>query len=233
MSRSKLLLDLQSIDSTCDAVEAKRKRFALALRGNKAEREAGTVLAQREDGLAAAESSLRKIQDERKSLRTKLEADTKTLYDDRRKSAREVQNLQLEVESLQRRLEHLDDEALEAMESRDQAEGERATAEAALEAARELWSRQRAALKAEDRRMQAALETLDGQRKQLRNAVEAADLTRYDQLRASKGGVAIAKLEGDACSACGRQASADEQRKHRSGQSQLIPCPGCGRILHA
>lgn len=232
MSRSKLLLDLQSIDSTSDAATAKRKRIGLALRGSKAEREAVAAFEAREAALAEAASALRKVQDERSAIQAKLEADSKSLYDDRRKSAREVQNLQLEVESLQRRLATLDGVALEAMEARDGAEGERDAAAKAKEAAQDLWARQRAALQAEDQRLEKALATLESQRKQLRAAMSPEDLARYDRLRTAKGGVAVAKLERGSCGACGRQITSEEQATYRSGRSEIHSCRGCGRILH-
>ena len=62
-------------------------------------------------------------------------------------------------------------------------------------------------------------------------ATPAGDLQRYDGLKASKGGRAVAGLQGNACGACGIELPAEEVHAVRTS-GDLVSCRGCVRILH-
>ena len=53
---------------------------------------------------------------------------------------------------------------------------------------------------------------------------------RYEQLRAEKGGVAVARLEGDHCSACSTTILIGQLAKLKKG-GDLGECPNCHRLL--
>ena len=231
MARSKLLHDLQKADSTMQAVRVKLARIETALLGDKSIRDARTRLDAAEASHAALAKSVARARDERATVATRIEADKQSMYGGKIKGAREVQNLQLEVESLERRLAVLDDAALDQMLQLDEAEAACTAARARLIEVESKQADQRAALEAEQLRLRSAGRTLAVQRERLRGATPAADLDRYDRLLASKGGRAVAGLQGDACGACGIELPAEEVHAVRTS-SELISCRGCGRILH-
>lgn len=68
-------------------------------------------------------------------------------------------------------------------------------------------------------------------REQTAEAIPAPLLTRYEELRKRKAGSAVAKLEGDLCTACNVTVPTGIASAARNND-ELTPCPGCGRILH-
>ncbi|MCB0217029.1 MAG: hypothetical protein H6648_03350 [Caldilineae bacterium] len=231
MARSKILHDLQKADSTMQAVRAKLARIETALLGDKAIRDARDRLAAAEAGHAVLTKAVAQARTERATVAARIEADKQSMYGGKVKGAREVQNLQLEVESLERRLSVLDDAALDQMLQLDEAEAARAEARRRLDEAESKQADQRTALEAEQLRLRSAMRTLTVQRERLRAATPAGDLQRYDGLKASKGGRAVAGLQGNACGACGIELPAEEVHAVRTS-GDLVSCRGCGRILH-
>jgi predicted nucleic acid-binding Zn-ribbon protein len=232
MAKNKLLHELQKVDSTSDAVAAKLKRVELALRGDKALRTARADSEAREAALAEVTSRLSRSRQERDQVRERHGVDSQSLYSGKAKSAREVQNLQKEVESLGRRLASLDDALLGIMLEQDEARAALADARSLVEAAAERQRGQQAALSAERDKLMAAQQILKAQGARLRSASDAESLAIYDRLRASKNGRAVAELRGSSCSGCGVELPAEEIQRVRTEGTRLLYCRGCGRILH-
>lgn len=76
------------------------------------------------------------------------------------------------------------------------------------------------------KRIDAAQATHDGLVAQL----DARLARRYEQLRAEKGGVALARLEGDHCDACHTTLPVARLEALRKGP-ELAECPNCQRLL--
>ena len=145
---------------------------------------------------------------------------------------KELQDLQMEVASLKRHLETLEERQLEAMVNAERTENE-------LQAANEKLESVRSNLKDQNRDLTQESDTLNKDYERLlseRNAV-MSDITEqaiktYDQLRKQKRGIAVAALNDNSCAACGTTLTASLQQSARSA-SQLFTCPTCGRILYA
>lgn len=232
MARNKLLHELQKVDSTSDAVAAKLQRVVQALRGDRALRLARADSEAKEAALEEIEARLARSRHERDQVRDRHGTDSQTLYSGKAKSAREVQNLQLEVESLGRRLASLDDALLGIMLEQDEAKEALEAARTLVVAAEERQRGQQAALGAERDKLMAAQRTLQAQGSRLRAASDAEALAIYDRLRASKNGRAVAELRGSSCSGCGVELPAEEIQRVRTEGTRLLYCRGCGRILH-
>ncbi len=232
MSRSQLLHQLQQNDSTAAAIAAKREKVQAALRGGKAIREAREELEESQLALDSLQRELQTSRDEREKVKARIEADKQAMYGGKVKGAREVQNLQLEVESLERRLAQLDDQTLDLMLRRDQAVERKDGAQHALENLEARQDQQQRALSSELKKLDSAAKALRLQRAKLREAVAPADLATYDRLIAQKSGRAVSPVRGDACGVCGMELPIEERHGIR-GSRELCYCRGCGRILHA
>jgi uncharacterized protein len=146
--------------------------------------------------------------------------------------ARELEALQHELVSLNRRQSELEDAELALMEQRETAQAELDEIETRLAALRE----RRAA--AEARRDQALADIAKEERfrssaRQPLAADLPADLVAlYDRLREQSGGLAAALLTGGRCGGCRLELSgADRARIRATAPDEVVRCEECRRIM--
>jgi hypothetical protein len=229
MAQTRTLYRLQLIDS-----EMKEKKARL-LAVIKEQKESAALLAAR-DRVKTAVSLLQKYQAQHKAYNTELEdLNNKTkrsedrLYSGNVKNPKELADLQSEIKSLGRRREALEDDILETMVLIEDAEGEKLAAEEIqlnLEAEREAAA---PLLTKEQNELALRLHHLTQNRQNLAAEIDAAALADYENLRARKNGVAVAKLRVNQCQSCFTTCSASKMKKVEEGV--LVYCGGCGRIL--
>lgn len=145
--------------------------------------------------------------------------------------AKELENLQREIESLARRQSVLEEESLELMERRE-------TADAALGAAQREMDAIAADGRAAESRRDDAFADLDDELGRLRAgraeivaALPEPLLTIYQRVRRS-GGIAAAELIGNQCGACRIVIDNVALAGIRGAATQdVVRCPECGAIL--
>jgi predicted nucleic acid-binding Zn-ribbon protein len=145
---------------------------------------------------------------------------------------RELENLQSEVQSLQRRQSDLEDIVLDVMERR---EGVQATLARATAERKELETELATTAAARD----AALAELDEQsakahdrRAEAMTAVPADLLDLYDRLRAQHGGVGAAALRQRRCQGCNLNLNTVDLNTVRAApDDEVLRCEECRRIL--
>lgn len=124
----------------------------------------------------------------------------------------------------------LETEVLEILEAEEGLAAERPALEAAREKAARETGEALARLEAEDARLAALLAALDARRAEASALLEPAVRTRYEKVRASKGGRAVAAVTDGACGGCGRNLTPHAQQDARR-RERLLACDGCGRML--
>ena len=147
-------------------------------------------------------------------------------------SAKDMQALQSELESLARRQSVLEDAELEVMERLEEAEAREAEAQRRQE---ELTTR----LAELEQRRDAALAALEdeaaGERRARDDAAAGlpADLLAlYERVRASSGGVGAARLFQRRCEGCRLELTpTDLARLRGAPDDAVLRCEECGRIL--
>lgn len=146
--------------------------------------------------------------------------------------ARELEALQHELVSLQRRQTELEDSELELMEQREQAQGVLDEVEARLAAARE----QRAATEA---RRDEALEEIAKEeefrtsaRRPLVDDLPADLMALYDRIREGSGGIGAALIRGGRCGGCRLELAGSERARVRAAEpDEVVRCEECRRIM--
>lgn len=146
--------------------------------------------------------------------------------------ARELEALQHELASLQRRQSELEDAELELMERHEQAKRVLAEVEQRLAAARQ----QRA--ETESRRDQALADMArDEEFRSAGRRPLAADLPAdlvalYERIREQAGGMGAALLRGGRCEGCRLDLSGSERARFRAAPpDEVLRCDECRRIL--
>lgn len=232
MSRMKALFDLQILDTRLAQISARLARVDGLLSDDAAVAAARDELRQATALQTDTSKALRVVQSEREALKEHIAREEQRLYSGQVKAAKELQGLQLEVDSLKRRLAGLDDRALEAMLASDAANERMATAEAAAAEAEAAAAVNHRALSEERQRLESARQRLTTARRAATQEIPTADLARYDRLLQQHRGRALAALEGDSCGACGVRVARHIVELVVS-DSDPVGCGHCGRLLYA
>ncbi|HYF46903.1 MAG TPA: C4-type zinc ribbon domain-containing protein [Acidimicrobiales bacterium] len=229
------LLVVQDHDTTTDRLNHRRaslpERDELARRMDAIaalERETAGVQEQRDE----IARNLKRLEDEVASLEARIAEVDRTLYGGTVTAARELQALQDELQSLQRRQRTLEDDELELMERAEPLDAELERLAAERTAADAEAERLTAAVAEAEAGIDAELAEVESQRAEAVANVAEDLLAEYERLRVQLGGVGVARLVNGSCGGCHLALSAVEvDRIRREPPDAMVHCEECGRIL--
>ena len=190
------------------------------------------------DGIVMADTELGDLDREQvraerdvEQVRSRIDRDRARLDGGQVSAARELENLQSEVQSLLRRQSDLEEVVLDAMERREAAEGRREALAAEqttlTEQAAEVTAKRDAAL--QEIGEQAA--KAEASRTTVAADVPADVLTLYDKLRAQHG-VGAAMLRRGRCEGCHLSLNTVDLNQIRAAApDEVVRCEECRRIL--
>ncbi len=229
MTRLDLLNELQTLDIRIDENLRARRELEADLAND------SSVAAARDQFKAAAglaeelRARLRSLELEAKGIDDHIKQVDARLYGGQVTNPKELSGLERDSQMLKRRKSELEDRMLEVM-------GELEMRETAASEQRRVLDRVAATRSDATVRDQARIEELEATaskleaaRAQLRSRISPADLQLYDELVRAKRGRAVARIKGDACSACGFGVPSGVASRARLGE--LSFCTNCGRIL--
>lgn len=231
MTRVRLLYDLQELDQRTEQcwnqlyeVEARlADRQALERLQVRMEEERVRVrrlrLDQRESELS------------NQSLRQKAQVVEGKLYGGSVRSPRELQGLEMELKALRADLAGRDDRLLEAMAELEDAQRALASLKAEAAGAEAEWKESQTSLKERKKALEAELEDLQRRRQELASRVEPQELRLYENLKATKAGLAVARVEQGLCRGCRMALPTHQLQRARAGREPVL-CGSCGRILY-
>jgi uncharacterized protein len=231
MSQTFKLFRLQQIDSQIDRVKARLKAIETALAEDEDYLRAQQTAQQARANLESAAKALRRTEADVNDQRLKIEQTESTLYGGKVRNPKELQDLQNEAAALKRYRSVLEDRQLEAMIALEEAEGENASAEAALAAAKTEFEQKNSSLTEEQSALQNEAGRLVSEREAAASTIPPEELALYEQLRSTRRGLAVAKVSDRSCAACGTMLNASLLHAARS-PSQMSRCATCGRILY-
>jgi len=232
MSRPLILYRLQQVDSQLDEIHARLEEIEAALKDDRELRDAAQRQEEAQEKLETAQRELRKAEAQVVDQQAKIAQNQRALYGGKVTNPKELQDLQQESEALQRYLGTLEDRQLESMIALEEAEAQHQAAITAHEEAQRQSQHAHAELTEERAELQKKAERLQGQREAAVGNAAAEDLQLYEELRRSRGGLAVAKVVDKSCSACGTTLSQALAQAARSPQ-ELNRCDNCQRILYA
>lgn len=228
------LLDVQSVDTALNQLAHRRDHLPeLAQIAELDEK----IAALRSDAVRAEtevsdlDREQKRIDRDVEQVRSRAERDQGRLQSGAA-SAKELEGLQHEVTSLKRRQSTLEDQELEIMERREEAESRLAVVKGEID--------QLAATKAEAESRKAAamkeIEAATGERQAEREEIVAdipADLlSLYDRVRAQSGGVGAAAVFQRRCEGCRIELSGGElSAVRKAAPDTVVRCEECRRIL--
>ena len=225
------LLALQQIDSQIQ--RAKRQQAALDT-GAEAGAQFEAAQSAARQALAAAHKAAGELKDNElklSSIEAKRKQYQQKLYQGSITNARELGNIEREIEALGRQRSDLDGRILELMEESEKLQEEADRAEAAARQAETHQADVVAAFRSRYEALSLELTELQPRRSEAAAAIaDAALLKRYETIRAKAGGIGIARVEGNDCGGC-RMTLPSSIVKAVRESPDVQTCENCGRLL--
>lgn len=180
---------------------------------------------------AAAQTAQKDLEFESGRVRIKLEQTENALYGGRITNARELQDLQAELKSLQRHKATLEDQLLEAMLVCEDAVAAAAAAQETLRQVQEAGNAAGQVLVSEREQLDAQMQGLQGEMQRLKSQIPPDVLDTYLYLKDRTDGIPVARLNGEVCDQCGVEVLRATLRKVK--QHEVTYCDSCRRLLVA
>ena len=145
---------------------------------------------------------------------------------------KDLEHLQHELVSLERRINELEDVELEVMEQLETAQAELTSVNDQLAAIADKGSSVLASRDEKQAALDAETQSVTSERAITASGVPADLLALYDKLRESKGGVGASALRQRRCGGCGLELSpADLASIKAKPVDEVVRCEECSRIL--
>lgn len=225
-----VLIELQALDS---AIDAARKRLAEIPALEKAGSQhvtAATALLDAAKATASDSAAARKlVEKDVAAIDARL-----SKFEDHKAAVKtndEFHALQREMVVSQEQKGALEEKVLEFMMEADTLAAKIKDAEGVLAAAKKELDAMKATHAAEKATLESKVAGLVAERTQVATGLDKPTFSKYEQLLKGRRGVAVARMEGELCTACHiamRPAVAAKVRKNE----ELITCDNCQRILY-
>ena len=229
MTLMRQLFSLQELDLALDSVRSRKARAEEEL-------ETRLTLGKIEQGIEEEQAKLEEFQAahrdhqlEAETLRERVSHLETQLFGDTA-NPRDLEVLQLEVNNVRAQVDQKDLQLLELSVRADDARRRISALQEELTEARESWELRQAELLEEVAVLTEEETGLAAQRAELAGTLDQAEVTKYDTLRRSKGGTAVAKVERGLCQGCRMSLPTQHLQRVRSGR-YTVNCSSCGRML--
>jgi uncharacterized protein len=227
------LLELAELDAEMSRLEHRAKNLPAQQQleeAQSAHREANDRLAAVQIALEDLDGQVAKFESEIDAVRQREDRDRR-LLDGGTVDAKQLTELQHELETLQRRQANLEDSLLEVMERREELQTRQAGELAQIdELQTKLADAQSACDQARGEIDQLKHQSLS-RRDELLSALDADLVALYERQR-SKGGAGAGLLQGRRCGACRIEIDRGElARISAAADDEVLRCPECGAIL--
>lgn len=227
------LYALQEIDSHIDQDEVALESLRAPAEENEALDEARLERAEHEAGLPELESRLRDLELQSAGLKAKADPVERKLYDGSITNPKELGDLQMDLDQINRHRQSLEDELLSVLE---QIEAKRAAIAAIERRIEEMESQSAAELagnQADETRLEGELVGLRDRRGSTAGRIPGQTLAAYDRLRRRRRGVAVVRVERGTCLGCRLTVPTVVLQRARSGTNpNPVQCPSCERMLY-
>ena len=231
MSRSETLYHLQELDTKIDSANKRIKEIDDILRDDKALKKAEKSFQIAQTAADEKSRVLRNSERQVADQNSRIESNQKKLYGGAITNPKELEDLQLEANSLNKYLLVLEDKQLAAMIESEEAIATQEQAAAALEILKTDREAEHQALLQEKSELSEVIMSTKKEKGDFLSSETLPDLEQYEALRKSSGGIAVTLMVSSSCLSCGANIPSAIEQQARS-PSNLVFCPTCKRILH-
>jgi predicted nucleic acid-binding Zn-ribbon protein len=232
MSRVSNLFNLQEVDRIIAASHRRIEEIEVLLEDDAAILQALRTVQSTEAKLTEVRGEHSTADHAVQSQRAKIKQNESALYGGSVTNPKELEDLQMEQESLKRYLVTLEDRLLEAMMALDEAEAAFENADAELDLVKAQSAAENANLVTEKEQLEHEIERRQSEREAVLANLTEEDLATYEKLKERFGETIVAQVKDGNCSICGVDLARSKMQDIQSG-SELIRCSQCSRILYA
>ncbi len=223
---------LQKIDTELDQISQRQQENTRLIQDESIVNEVQDRLKELDNELKSCLKVLKGIEEKNNQLQTKLQEDERTLYGGNIRLPRELQDLQNEIASLKKQISIQDEEQFNTMMLVEDLEKKRSIIQRELVEAQSTFATRTAGWKGEISSLEKKKENLLTERNAAVQNLDESSIQKYEALRKTKRGLAVAVVVDQACTACGSTLTPADWQAARS-PLRLVVCTSCGRILYA
>ncbi|MGH3678412.1 MAG: zinc ribbon domain-containing protein [Mycobacterium sp.] len=227
------LLELADLDAELSRIAHRSGHLAEQQRLEQAQaehREANDRLASLRLVLEDPDAQISKFESEIDAVRAREERD-RALLDAGTIDAKQLTELQHELETLKRRQSSLEDSLLEVMERREELQSQQADELAKIDALESGLAEAQRELDDALAAIEQARHQCASRRDELTAELDAELVSMYERQRA-RGGAGAGRLQGRRCGACRIEIDRGElARISAAADDEVLRCPECGAIL--
>jgi hypothetical protein len=232
MSQISNLFRLQKIDTQVDQINLRFIQISDILSSDHSVNDAEITLDETKSTTELSKKKLKGLEEDLNSLQIKNEISEAALYGGKISNPKELKDIQEEISSFKRRITHIEDQILDAMEQTEICEQNQNIAQENLVKTQSVFATQKAILVAEQSQLISNRENLLSEHKATLNSISPENIDIYNRLRKIKRGIAVSSSEDGACNACGSSLRPEEIQIAHSSE-QISYCSSCGRIIYA
>ncbi len=225
------LYQLQQLDFELERISNEQQTVATSLQGNAALQQLRAEQKTAQKQLQSALQAQRDAEWTLEDLGRRLKAQEQRLYSGVVKNPKELNALEQEILHLRLQQDKQEGKTLEAMEAAESMQERVQRIATELDQAEEAWVTQSAALLARRDQLEARGKETRAKREQSAARLDAGLLTRYDNIRRTRQGRAVSKVEQGLCQWC-RVILTPSELQHVRASAELQTCSNCGRILY-
>jgi predicted nucleic acid-binding Zn-ribbon protein len=232
MNRSKILYQIQQYDSELDNSHRRIKEIDIILNDHAEIIKAISVQDELKDKFDEKQKLLKQAEHQVEDQTLKIDQNQKKLYSGTITNPKELEDLQMESDSLGKYLTVLEERQLEAMIEHDQAKANLDQASAIVEELSNQKQLSDSKLKTEKEELEIRVKELQEEKESTLKSTDIPDLVTYEKLRKNLNGIAVTLMISNSCSSCGSNIPSAIAQEARSPKT-LVNCPTCKRILHS
>ena len=229
MSWMEAIIRLQNIDMELEAINKRLAEIAVERKDQSRVDRVRKILQKRRANVDQAHKAQDELEFELDGVERKLKETQARLYGGQIQNPRELQDFQAEAKALRRRKAQLEDQLLEVMINREEAEAQAQAAEAEHQEIKAQWEARQAALVAEKTTLYDRGTALSKEKEVLIPNIPPSILDSYHYLRPRVGAYVVSYLRGHTCSLCGIDVLPTLQKKVHMGEEAY--CDSCSRLL--
>jgi predicted nucleic acid-binding Zn-ribbon protein len=231
MSRSYSLFTLQQFDTGLDVAHKRIREIDLKLQDRSALEQALKDHDMFESIHNKNAQALKSAEHEVALQNGKIEQNQKKLYSGTITNPKELEDLQLESNSLNKYLQVLEERQLEAMLASDRSQSDLEEASNKLTEVNHNLEEEHKSLLNEKNSLEEEINSLTEKKTRYLESEDLPDLQMYQTLREKSGGIAVTLMIDSSCNSCGASIPSAIEQSAKS-PSKLAFCPTCKRILH-
>lgn len=232
MNHTLHLYRLQLIDSALEKAEKEIASLQAKIDSDKRIQQAKSEVEAQMNRQYKKETALKSTESIIQDFNVKLEINQSSLYSGKVRSPKELQDLQLEAESIRRSIAQNEDTQFEQLMQLEESTKVLHSLQESLLATTGLVHREFSKDSARIRTLQNEIKQRTTERVPASAQVPSDVLNLYEELKSRKRGVAVSVIEDGSCNRCGAPITSAERQKVKTSD-EFVYCPSCGRILYA